>query len=159
MSVPERNVVGRAVVYTLFCAAAAYLLVTVIGGILVNLYGKPPPDTATSQMSARQRAWCTRTIIALRDEIEGNVTLELQHPRTATEPLRRWRAADDAWLARLAKAKDACATAHGSTFGEAYGILDQIHTRYARSVEDVTAVRTEHARGLTSALQRLRSIP
>ncbi|MEK7704785.1 MAG: hypothetical protein AAB426_07475, partial [Myxococcota bacterium] len=65
MTEDRHNKGGRMVVYALFALTAAYLLVTVIGGIVVNLYGTPPQESASDELSARERTWCTRTLIAL----------------------------------------------------------------------------------------------
>jgi len=156
MSEPERSVVGRGIVYTLFGIVATYLCVTMLGSVVVDLYGKPPVDTGLAQMSLRQRSWCTRNLIALRDELEGQVTLELQHPRTEGDPLGRWRVWDEGWRDRFERAKSGCATVEDSAFTTAYGILEQIHTTYGESVESMIDVRTERMRALATAIQRLR---
>ena len=63
------------VVLLLFSSVVAYFGVAIVGSIVTDLYGAPP-TTAPGTLDARERTWCIRALVDLRDELEGKVTLD-----------------------------------------------------------------------------------
>ena len=53
MATAQRSIVGRALVYTVFALVVAYVLIAIIGGIAINLYGEPPGESEGGEMSLR----------------------------------------------------------------------------------------------------------
>lgn len=158
MSAAPRRRPGRALVYAVFSIVVAYFAVALVGSIVTEIYGGPPPDHLGSGTRA-ERTWCIREVVDLRDEIEGKVTLELQHGSRDADPFARWRTFESAWLARMDAARTRCAAADNAALDEAFGNLTALHGGYVAGVDQMITTRTTAARKLADSLSVLKKQP
>ncbi len=148
-----KNRAGRAVVILLFAAIAGYFGVALFGSILNQLYGAPPVHEG--RLSRADRTWCLRALVGLRDEIEGQAALELQHPRREGDAFARWRTWEPVWRAKLASAQGRC-TGSDQALDQAYTSLGELHAGYAQAIERLIHARSEVADKLKTSLKALR---
>jgi len=150
-----KSVVGRIIVILTFSAVVAYFGIAIFGSIVTHLYGAPPPADSTS-LGLRERTWCIRTIVGLRDELEGQVTLELQHPRRDGDPAARWHLWKGGWQNKLTTAKSRCVGVGNATLDRAYQQLSQLESGYAGAVDGMIRTRAGVSPGLQEALSQLK---
>lgn len=151
----ETSWFGRIVVFSAFGAVVLYFTVALFGSILANLYGEPPSAHA-GVLRLSERNWCIRALVGLRDELEGQVTLELQHPRREGAPLSRWHLWDAGWRLKLATARSRCEGSGNDAMDQAFAMVSELHDGYDATVNGVTTARTGPAEGLRQALQELK---
>jgi hypothetical protein len=142
-------------VFVTFGAVVAYFSFAIFGSIISHLYAKPPPDDHSS-LGVRERTWCVRTIVGLRDELEGQVTLELQHPRREGDPAARWLLWKSGWQNKLATAKSRCVGVGNAMLDRAYDQLSQLESGYAAAVDGMIRTRAGVSPGLQEALSQLK---
>ena len=157
MSEPQRrkSLVGRIVVFVAFSAVVAYFTVAIFGSIINHLYGGPPPDE-TGSLGMRERTWCIRSIVGLRDELEGQVTLEMQHPKREGDPAARWQLWKEGWQSKLTHARGRCFGAGNATLDRAFDRLTELETGYATAVDGMIQTRAGVSPGLQEALSQLK---
>lgn len=151
-----RSVAGRAVVFLLFFVVVAYFGTAIFGSIINQLYGKPPPES-NGELGLRERTWCIRTIVGLRDELEGQVTLEMQHPKREGDPAARFRLWQEGWQAKLDRARDRCVDAGNKALDRAYQQLTELERGYGASVERMIQTRARVAPQLQDSLAELKA--
>jgi hypothetical protein len=152
-----RSVLGRIAVISLFTLVVGYFSFAIFGSIVSQLYGRPPVEQdAAGDLDPRERTWCVRSIVGLRDEIEGQVTLELQHPKREGDPAARWTLWRSGWRAKLATARGRCVGAGHTTLDHAYQQLAELEIGYGTAVDRVIRTRTEISAGLQEALSHLK---
>jgi hypothetical protein len=152
-----RSVLGRMVVIGLFTVVVGYFSFAIFGSIISQLYGQPPVEQdAAGDLDQRERTWCVRSIVGLRDELEGQVTLELQHPKREGDPAARWTLWRSGWHAKLATAHSRCVGAGNTTLDHAYQQLAELEVGYGVAVDRVILTRTDISAGLQEALSHLK---
>jgi hypothetical protein len=154
----KKSFAGRLLVASLFVTVMLYFGVAVIGSIVVDLYGRPPPAEGTS-MTVKERTWCIRNLVGLRDELEGEVTFQLQRARTKAEPMARWNDWDAEWQRTLAAARGRCVNAGNLVLNQAYDRLMSLHVGYAAAVSAAIDARASAALRFDESLQQLRDQP
>jgi hypothetical protein len=157
-SATKKSARGRAVVYSLFLGVVIYAVIALIGSIVTEIYGRPPPGTVGS-LSRAERTWCIRAIVDLREELEGKVTLELQRPTREPDPFDRWRSFDSKWAERLDASRTRCAAAGNPALDEALGNLVALHGGYVSVVEQMITTRSTAAAKLGDSLGVLKKQP
>ena len=155
MAKRPKSLVGRLIVFVLFGSVVAYFGIAIFGSIVTDLYGQPPPDD-TSNLGLRERTWCIRGIIGLRDELEGQVTLELQHPRRDGDPYARWRVWNEGWQDKLSTGRIRCVGIGNQPLDRAFERLTALHIGYTEGVEAMIKTRAEVANGLQESLRALK---
>jgi hypothetical protein len=151
----KKSVVGRIIVLVLFSVVVAYFGIAIFGSIVTHLYGSPPAEDADT-LGLRERTWCIRTIVGLRDELEGQVTLEMQHPKREGDPAARWELWKDGWHDKLTTATERCVGVGNATLDRAYNRLAQLEAGYAAAVDGMIRTRTGVSPGLQEALSQLK---
>jgi hypothetical protein len=152
-----RSVFGRIAVIGLFTVVVGYFSFAIFGSIIGQLYGRPPVEQdAAGDLNLRERTWCVRSIVGLRDELEGQVTLELQHPKREGDPAARWTLWRSGWRAKLATARGRCVGAGHTTLDHAYEQLAELEVGYGAAVDSVIRTRTHTSAGLQEALSQLK---
>ena len=68
----RRSKTGRLIVGMLYAAFMVYGFVAVLGSLVRQLYGGPPPSPEDT-MSRREHAWCVSQMAGLRDDLEEHV--------------------------------------------------------------------------------------
>ncbi len=131
---------GRLFVQLVFWIVTGYGVVAVLGSIVTDLYGKPPA-TGSSQaaFAAKQRTWCLRTLIALRDELDSELRYELGRP--SNKPTR-WADFSKGWQASLDNATTRCSGAD-PLLTEAYSDLRAAYGSYQRGLGEVEQGRLQ----------------
>ncbi|MBI3179058.1 MAG: hypothetical protein HYZ27_05315 [Deltaproteobacteria bacterium] len=149
----EKSTLGRIVVIAVYALIAGYFSVAILGSIVNQLYGKPPAHEG--KLTQADRTWCLRALVGLRDEIEGQAALELQHPRREGDAFARWRLWEQAWIGKLSAARARC-TGSDATLDQAYASLSELHASYAQAIERMIHARSEVADKLKVSLEALR---
>ncbi len=146
---------GRGIVASVFAAVVAYFAVAILGSILVDLYGKPPPEN-TGELAAADRAWCVRTIVGLRDELDSEVTFIQHQPIATADPQQRWQAWTEEWVDHLTLAQGRCVGLGNPMLDRAYERLAALHAGYALAVESALRTRREVLPELQQAIDQLK---
>ena len=154
----RKSATGRLVVYAAFLAVVIYVGIALVGSIVTEVYGRPPPGNVGSLAKA-ERTWCIRAVVDLRDELEGKVTLELQHPSRDADPFARWRGFEGKWVERLDTAKTRCAADGNPAMDAAFGTLVALHAGYLGVVEQMITTRSTAAGRLEDSLGVLKKQP
>ncbi len=158
MSSPSqrRSTAGRIVVHTVFWSIAAAVFVALMGSVLANLYAAPPsPDSPGGAFEKRQRDWCLRTLIGLRDELEVEVTHELAYSPGRRPPMSRWSAWVDDWRAELEDAKVRCTAGHDPDMAGAYQQLGALFEAYQTGLQQIARSRSELLGALQHSVNKL----
>lgn len=151
----KKSLLGRSIVIALFCAVLVYVSIAVFGSMFMQLYGKAPPQDSNT-LGVRERTWCVRTIVGLRDELEGQVTLELQHPKREGDPAARWALWKSGWHNKLTMATQRCVGVGNTLLDGAYAQLAQLETGYADAVDSMIRTRTGVCPKLQEGLSQLK---
>lgn len=155
MEKAPKSFLGRLIVLVLFCAVVGYFAVAIVGSVVTDLYGGPPAN-ASGELDARERTWCIRTIVGLRDELENQVTVEMQRPGRAGDPFARWREWEAQWTARYEAGKGRCVGFGNTALDRGYERLASLHHGYTAAVDAVIATRSQVAPGLVESLAELK---
>lgn len=148
---PRFRRLGRTLVYVAFACATLYVPAAIFKSVLASLYGGAPVSGAAS--AAAQRDWCARSLVGLRDELEGQVTSLLQYPRLPGSPLERWRMWEESWTERMHEASRRCAGEVDGGLAQAYGQLERLHEAYATGVFTILKARAELAPPLSDVVR------
>ncbi len=146
---------GRAVAYALYFGVAGYFIVAMVGSVVTEIYGSPPPANVSNAARA-ERTWCTRALVDLRDELEGKVALELQRPNDTGAPLARWQGTNDKWQEHFQAARSRCVGIGNVALDQGYASLLELHLGYAQVVTEVSAARHGPAARLSDAIGNLK---
>lgn len=152
----ERSFWGRLVVLGSFWGVAAWAGLAVIGSLVVTLYGRPPAVSSSDELAhTRQRAWCVRTLVGLRDELEGEVNHELTHPAQAGPPLARFQQWSEDWQNRFEEAAALCHAGFEPAMADAYAKLRGLHQGHLDALTLMARTRTDIGRPLNETVHEL----
>ena len=158
MATRKRSFIGRLIVISLFGAVCTYMAAAIVGSVVSDLYGSPPPSQATG-LSVRERTWCIRGLGGLRDELQSQVTHELLYPLREGDPFARWNLWHAAWQEKLRTARGRCVGTGNDALDRGFVLLDEMDAGYTSAVRQVTTTRTELAPILKETIQALRQQP
>ncbi len=144
---------GRLVVASLFTIVVSYILITVLTSVFLALYGKPPSLDAGA-FSAEARGYCVRTLVALRDELEQEVTNVAQPPKPRVDARAHWQAWDSTFSERMSTARARCSQDDG--IAHAYESLAAMYAGYRGAATRIIDVRTTIAPAVADVVQLLR---
>jgi hypothetical protein len=149
---PKFRRVGRLSVLAVFAVVAGYILVSCITSVLLALYGKPP-HMHGGALQTEDRSYCVRTLVALRDELELEVTNVAQPPKPRVDAGARWAAWDATFHQRFDEARLRCA--QDDELSSAYERLAAMYDNYAGAAGKILATRTEIAPQLANVVELL----
>ncbi|MBI5509242.1 MAG: hypothetical protein HY903_10865 [Deltaproteobacteria bacterium] len=149
---------GRAVIYAAFLGVLTYLSIAIIGSIVTEIYGRPPPPNL-GRLSRPERTWCIRSLVDLKDELEGKVTLQLQRVAHGADPFERWRTFEGRWNERLAEARQRCVGNEVLVLDQGYAELEALYAGYAAVVDSMIKTQIGPATRLGEALGSLKKQP
>lgn len=153
----RNQIIGRTIVFVLFGSSLAYCIVAVIGSVAFQLFGQAPPlhpdDVA---LGHKERTWCVRRIVGLRDELERHVNLELQRPKIKKDPFLRWQTWEQGWLDDVSLAHDRCVNLSEQTLDQAFVQLNAMHVDYQLAVKRIIQTRTQASVDLQESLRILK---
>jgi hypothetical protein len=147
---------GRWFVYASFGVLVGYLLISLFGSILVSLYGNPPAHGASEDaFLRRQRSWCLTTLTGLRDDLDAQLRLELNHPDPKREPLARFHSWDEQWHSTLDDANGRCHDVDPE-FGRAYEQLAALHSTYVTGLTQIADGRLSLSRAFDETVDSIK---
>jgi hypothetical protein len=144
---------GRWVVFSLFAVTASYILISVLASVFLALYGKPP-TLDDGAFGADDRGYCVRTLVALRDELEQEVTNVAQPPKPRVDAKARWQAWDATFHERMSTGRARCSQDEG--IEHAFEKLAAMYEGYAGAARRIIEVRMTVAPALADVVQLLR---
>ena len=154
----KKSARGRTIVYSVFLGIVVYVAIALVGSIVTEIYGRPPPASVGS-LDRAERTWCIRALVDLRDELEGKVTLELQHPSRDPDPFERWHAFDAKWVDRFEVSRTRCGAAGNEAMDGGFGNLLALHAGYVAVVSEMITARSTAAIRLGDSLTILKKQP
>ncbi|OGQ80952.1 MAG: hypothetical protein A2289_12290 [Deltaproteobacteria bacterium RIFOXYA12_FULL_58_15] len=157
MTERKKSILGRVIVITLFATVVVYFATAILGSVFSHLYGKPPPQGQATVMGTQERTWCIRRLVGLRDELEGQVTLELHHPKREGDPFSRWQLWNEGWRDKLGTAETRCVGFGTSNLDRAYERLTDLHAGYEAAITTMIRTRTQVGVSLQESLQQLKN--
>ena len=137
---PRFRRIGRLSVLALFSLVAGYVIITCIASVVLALYGKPP-HMHGGALEAQDRGYCVRTLVALRDELEQEVTNVAQPPKRGVDAGARWQTFDSSFHQRFDEARARCAK--DADIDSAYdrlAVMDDAYTKAAANILETRAV-------------------
>lgn len=152
----NRSVLGRGIVFALYGTVAGYLAIVTMGGLFTGLYGKPPSPGPAGQLTEKELAWCSRTLVALRDELDSQVAIELERPPRDGDPEARWRRFQKQWLDTYTPAQSRCGADPSSALTTAFGELGTLGQSYDDVVVRLTRTRSSLATRLNATVDQWR---
>ena len=158
MAERKRSIVGRLVVFSMYGAFCLYVALAIIGSVVTDLYGKPPPSQSTG-LSLREKTWCIRNLGGLRDELQGQVKHELLHPVREGDPYARWNLWHEGWKEKFRTARGRCEGTGNETLDHGYHTLERMDESYSTAVMQVAQTESEIAPALKNTIQALRLQP
>jgi hypothetical protein len=131
-------------------------LITVLASVLLALYGKPP-SLHDGIFSAEDRNYCVRTLVALRDELEQEVTFVAQPPKPRIDTQARWETWNASFHERFHEAQARCM--HDAGLEHAFDSLASMYDGYAGAATRIIEVRTTIAPAVADVVELLRDQP
>ncbi len=153
---PQKSLVGRIVVHTVWWSIALYACVALFASVGVSLYGRPPEHGSTPESLKQQRRWCLTTLTGLRDELDAQMTLELTRPDKSQEPLARFHHWESEWRAILDDATARCTADVDPELDAAYQRLRALHQAYGDGLTQITRGRITVSRAFDESVEELK---
>ena len=142
----------RWVVIGIFSLVTLYIPLAVIISVARDLYGKPPGETNSAGESTRD--WCRNHLAGLLQELEHEITFELDHPSREGDPMGRFAAWEPRWTKQLEQVNERCE--NEPAMQQMSGTLESIHATYKDSLTAIATTRGGPSRSLEAALQKFK---